>query len=51
MVISIPLILSVLELGLPLNISNEDGKKERVRIFFLTGFIKNKLTNINATII
>ena len=46
-VISYPFTLSVLEFGFPLNISNEEGKNESVNIFFLTGFMKNVVNNIN----
>ena len=42
-----PLGLIVFELGFPLNIFNEEGKKESVKIFSLTGFTMNKTINIS----
>ncbi|MDY5212944.1 hypothetical protein [Intestinibacter sp.] len=38
------------EFGLPLNIFSEEGKKDKVRTFFFTGFIKNMLANIKTAI-
>ncbi|MGM9530922.1 hypothetical protein [Intestinibacter sp.] len=39
--------LIVLESGFPLNMFNEEGKNESVKIFSLTGFTRNKIININ----
>lgn len=46
-----PFIFKVFEFGFPLNISNEEGKNERVNKFFFIGFMKNIVININIEII